>query len=473
MSIKSKKQVSRRQFVKGSVAVSATAFSVPNIIKAAISAPPSEKLNCAVIGCGAISSTHCRPLAKSPMTNLVGLCDADWGYSAVKKAFKEHPDVKKYRDYRKLLEDKSLDAVVVSTCEHHHFPAAMLAMKMGKHVYCQKPLALTVEECRLMAKTAKECKVATQMGNQGHCGQGTQIIKSWFDAGVLGDVREVHFWMGDPLATTPFKREASSYVDRPLPVPSGTDIPEGLDWDLFLGPLPMRPYVAGYARRAWLGWIETAGGICTGFGTHHGDASFWALQLDAPETIEAESIPVTPKNSWPGRAGGGGVKVTWQYPARGKLPPVKVTFFTNQYARQVRRPKDLEPGRNLSAKRAFGGQLFFGDKATLLASHMGGSPRLVPETKMQAEIKNLPPKPTRYEGGHTGSWLLACKGGKPAPSHFGYSARLTEACLLGSIAIRTGRKLHWEPETMTFKNDPEATAMLTTEYRKGWDMRKL
>jgi hypothetical protein len=318
---------------------------------------------------------------------------------------------------------------------------------------------------------------ATQMGNQGHSGEGTHMMKEWCDAGLLGDVREVHLWSGAADGATdgaPKKTIDKAYKDRPLPKPSGSEIPEGLDWDLFLGPSAARPYVNGYARRGWFAWIEFCIGTCGNWGPHHLDASYWALQLGSPETIEAETLwPARPENSWPGWKGGGGIKVTWQFPTRGALPPVKVIFFSGLMLRELPRPKELEAGRKLTTNW-MGGQLLFGDKATLLAGHTGGGPRLIPESKMQAVVKNLPPKTIeRPKGGHMGSWRLACKGGKPAASHFEYAAGLMEPLLLGSIAIRTGRKMHWDAGKKLFKNDPEANAMLTREYRKGWDMRKL
>ena len=245
---------SRRRFLTRTLAASAVA-ATPHVLKAAVSHPPSEKLNVAVIGLGAIAGSHLNWLTQraTAHANLVGLCEVDQGHLPVRKNLAKHPQVKLHEDYRKMLEDKSIDAVVVCTPDHHHFPASMLAMKLGKHVYCEKPLTHTLEEARLLARASAECKVATQMGNQRRSAEGTYLIREWVEAGLLGNVRRVHLWHNH--STNPRGANVP-------PKPQGQAVPEGLDWNLFLGPAAARPYVDGYARRGWSRWVEFGIGMC-------------------------------------------------------------------------------------------------------------------------------------------------------------------------------------------------------------------
>jgi len=337
-----------------------------------------------------------------------------------------------------------IDAVTVSTPDHTHFPVAMMAMQMGKHVFVQKPCAHTVWEARMMAQAAEKYNVMTQMGNQGHANNGTRLIYEWVRSGAIGSVHEVHLYTDRPI----WPQGIPHPTDRP-----GT--PEMLDWNLFLGTAPIRPYHGAYHPFKWRGWWDFGCGALGDMGCHIMDAAFWALDLGhGLQSVEAESdapnADTTP--TWS--------KVTYRYGWRGKMPPVKVVWYDGK--RMPPRPAALEPKRNL-----FGGsgQVYYGTEAGIRADCYAGTARIFPDPKMR-EIGKPPRLVERIKGGHYQEWIRACKGGTPAGSNLvDHAGPLTEMVLLGNLAIRTGKRIYWDARTMTCKGLPEADQYIRHPYR--------
>jgi len=332
-------------------------------------------------------------------------------------------------------------------------------MRMGKHVYVQKPLTYSVYEARMLTEAARKYKVATQMGNQGHSGEGVRLICEWIWDGAIGPVREVHTWTNRPVWP--------QGIGRPKDMPP---VPATLDWDLWLGPAPYRPYNPAYLPFNWRAWLDFGTGALGDMACHIMDTPFWALKLGYPTSVEAtHSYDVREmwkradnKETYP-RAS----IVRYKFPARGDMPPVKLTWYDGGLLPP--RPEDLEPGRKLPES----GSIFIGDKGKIMCETYGGSPRLIPETKMKEykrPAKTIP-RITNGVDGHEQNWVDACKGGEPACSNFDYSGPLTETVVMGNLAIlNPGRTLTWDGENMRVTNLPEANEHIHREYRNGWTL---
>jgi len=350
-------------------------------------------------------------------------------------------------------EDKNIDGVVVGTPDHTHAIVSMAAIKRGKHVYCEKPLTHTVREARLLADAAREAKVATQMGNQGQASEETRLLCETIWDGAIGQVREVHVWTDRPLNGIN-KWYWPQGVDRP----SGQDqIPETLDWDLWLGPAPMRPYANRvYHPFVWRGWWDYGTGALGDIGCHSMDPVFRALKLGYPTSVEAACTLVN-NETYPVAS-----RVTYQFPARGDLAPVTLHWYDG--GMKPPRPAELEDGRKWDTN----GQLYVGDKGKMLGC------RLIPEARQKEYGK--PPQKLERSIGHYMEWVVACKGGKPAGSNFpDHAGLLAQVVLMGNIALRPalkdkmlGTKLFWDAKEFKFTNIPEANQYLTKEYRQGW-----
>jgi len=435
-----KQNISRREFVGGAAASVAAFTYIPRyVLGQAGAAAPSEKLNIACIGCGGMGGSDIRSVSSE---NIVALCDVDARRAA--DSFKRYPKAKKYRDFRVMLEkeEKNIDAVTVSTPDHIHAVAAMMAMKMGKHVYCQKPLAHDVFEVRKMTEAARKYNVVTQMGTQLHATNSMKLFVEIIKSGVIGLVREVHIWSG--------KKWGGG--TRPTDTPP---VPPELNWDLWLGPAPQRPYHPTYLPANWRKWWDFGTGTLGDMGCHIFDPTFWALDLQYPTTVEAQPGEFT-RETYPTA-----LAVRYEFPARGDLPPVTLTWHDGD--RRPFLPKELEAERKLPGQ----GGLYIGDKGTILYPH-GGTPRLIPETQMKGFKK---PKPFLPRGvNHYQEWINACKGGPRPLSNFDYSGPLSESVLLGNVAIRAGKRLLWNGENMKVTNIPEANRFLRREYRKNWTL---
>ena len=442
--------ISRRDFM-GSAAAAAMAFTIVprHVLGDSGTTPPSDKLNIAAVGAGGMGASN---IKNCDGENIVALCDVDDERAA--ETFKLHPNTKKYRDFRVMLDkEKNIDAVIIATPDHAHAVVTMTAMKMGKHVYCQKPLTHTIYETRRLTEAARESKVATQMGNQGHSDEGIRLICEWIWDGAIGPVREVHAWTNRPKGS-PSPRPHG--VDRPKDTPP---VPATLDWDLWLGPAPYRPYHPLYVPYRWRAWWDFGTGALGDMGCHILDAAFWALKLGHPTSITACSTAVN-SETYPLAS-----IIRYDFPARGDMPPVKLTWYDGGLLPP--RPEELEPGRRMGSDD--GGIILVGDKGKIMCGCYGSIPRIIPETKMR-EYKQPPKTLPRIKGTHEQNWIDACKGGKPASSSFDYAGSLTEVILVGNIALRMGEKLQWDGPNMKFTNNDTANEYVQSPYRQGWTL---
>ena len=440
-------EVSRRDFLKRAGAVAPFMVVPSYVLGGKGKTPPSEKLNLAFIGAGGRGASDLEELGDQ---NIVALCDVDDARAA--GSFKKYPKAKQYRDFRVMLDkQKDIDAVVVATPDHTHAVASMMAIKLGKHVYCEKPLTRTVQEARKLAEAARDAKVATQMGNQGMAFEGNRLINEWIADGAIGAVREVHAWSDRP--THNGKLFWAQGIERPADTPP---VPDTLDWDLWLGPAPYRPYNPAYAPFVWRGWWDFGSGGLGDMGIHNLAPVFSALRLGAPSSVEssstlvfAETLPLASM-------------VHYEFPARDDLPPVRLHWYDGGLI--PARPEELEANRELNRED---GVLFVGDKGKMLVEGWGGeSPRLIPESRMK-DYKR-PEKTLPRSKGHWKEWVEACKGGEPARSNFDFAGPMTEAVLLGTISVRTGKRIEWDAANMKITNVPEANAFLHYAYRDGW-----
>jgi predicted dehydrogenase len=447
------KGCNRRSFLAKTAAMVLAAQFVPrHVLGGPGHTPPSQKLNIAGIGVGGQGGWD---IGQVSSQNIVALCDVDWDHAA--HTFKKYPQAKTYKDFREMLDrHKEIDAVVVGTPDHAHAMVSMAAMKHGKHVYCEKPLTRTVYEARALVKTARQCKVATQMGNQGMAFEGNRLLCEWLWDGAIGAVHEVHVWSDRPTHSGKLPLYWAQGIERPkeeLPVPAT------LDWNLWLGPAPWRPYHTAYAPFRWRGWWDFGSGGLGDMGIHNLAPVFSALKLGAPTCVYASSTAVYAETLPLASC------VHYEFPARGDMPAVKLHWYDGGLLPS--RPEELEPGRDLPRDD---GILLVGDKGKMLVEGWGGrSPRLIPETRM-LEYKR-PPKSLPRSVGHHQEWLDACRNGTPTRSSFDFAGPLTEAVLLGTVCVRLGgHKLQWDNDAFRVSNVPEANAYLHYEYRKGWEL---
>lgn len=446
----------RREWLKatatGVVAAHVAAtFSCPSIVRAR---NLNEKLNIAVIGCGGRGGSNLQAVSSE---NIVSLCDV---YEpSLSSAGGRFPAARRFTDFRKVYDhEKEFDAIVVSTCEHTHAFATLPALKLGKHVYCEKPLTHNVWEARIVRQAAAKANVATQMGTQIHAGENYRRVVELIQAGAIGPVREVHVWVGRVWGWQATEADAKAAGDIVFTAerPATADpIPAGLDWDLWLGPAPYRPYHSVYfPGPKWYRWWDFGNGTMSDLGSHWIDLPFWALELDKPLTIEAEGPPVHAEIA------PASMRATYEYGKRGDLPPVKVVWHQGTY-----KPPML--GQN-GIPNWGSGVLFIGDNGMLISDY--GKHQLLPEEKF-VDFKR--PEPTIEKSlGHHQEWIHACKTGAPTTCNFEYAGWLTEANHLGNVAYRVGKKLHWDADSMRATNTPEADQFIRREYRKGWNLEE-
>ena len=468
-----KPTATRRQFIATTAAAAAAVTIVPrHVLGGTRFVAPSDKVNVGIIGAGGQGRTNARALFHEENCQIVALADpaeewdlSEWYYGGksgrgpVKAEVEKHYSEKTpnhtcavYEDFRVMLEkEKAIDAVLIATPDHLHAYVAILAMKAGKHVYCEKPLTHNIREARLVARVAKETGVATQMGNHGRSSEGHRQTVEWLTDGAIGAVREVHAWSGGP-------RMARAQGQRPQ---GPTAKPAGLNWDLWLGPRADRPYDGSYAPFVWRNWYDFGGGTLPDMGLHNFDPAFNALGLNAPQTIEATYSDVDPERSV------GAHLVTWWFGATADHGPLPVRWYDGGLRPPVPLGVDPDDPRQRLGE-AGNGVLIVGEKGSLTAPGWSGMPRLLPyelHKAYQHPAKTLP----RVENHHA-DWLQACKGGTPACSNFDYGARLTEFILLGVLAIRTGKVIKWDSANMTATNVPAAQAIIDEQYRKGWEL---
>lgn len=439
--------LTRRHFLTGVAATAATVTLLrPRVFGA------NERVNLAGIGCGGKGGSDLNDAANCG-ANIVALCDVNEG--AMGGAVKRWPESRRFKDMRKMLDDmeKEIDAVTVSTPDHMHFSGAMCAMLRGKHAFVQKPMTHNVWEAKRLAAVAREKKVATQMGIQGHANEGPRLLCEWLQAGVIGNVTEVHYCTDRPGRWWP-----QGGIDRPKDMPP---VPADLDWDLWLGVAPERPYHPCYLPIKWRGWWDFGCGALGDIGCHVMDAGFWALKLGEPTSIDVQ-VPEVRAETGPEWS-----IITYQFPARGNLSPVKVIWHDG--GKQPPRPKDLEPDRKLPNESWC---VLYGDKGTILHDFYCGSVRVVPEARhKELNVTSIPktlPRAPKGPAPHMAEYIRACKGGEPAGANFEYAAALSTMVLLGNFAVRTGRKVEWDASKQQCTNMPETNKWLAREPRKGW-----
>lgn len=451
--------LSRRAFLAATttstlLAGMATRVNAAEVVPGKVS--PNERLNVAGVGVGGMGKGN---LDACTTENIVALCDVDDDYAA--KTYAAFPNAKTFRDYRKMFDTmaKDIDAVIVATPDHTHAPISIAAMRAGKHVYCQKPLAHSVAEVRAMMAAAKESGVQTQMGNQGHSSEQIRELCEWVDSGVIGDIREVHAWSDRPVGGDPWSN--FPVVARPTDTPP---VPDTLDWDLWLGPAPQRPYHPAYLPLTWRGWWDFGTGALGDMGCHILDPAFWALKLGAPTSVEATtthwekdiSAETYPRASI----------VRYQFPARGAMVPLSLTWYDGRLLPPI--PRDFAPRQRFEGN----GALLVGDKGSLIhGSHGAGMLRVLPRGLGKSLEKPVQTLPRVKDNAHEQDWIRACKDGNPASSHFEYGGALTEMVLLGVLAMRVkDTKLMWDGAAMQFTNNDEANALLNPPRREGWEL---
>jgi predicted dehydrogenase len=457
-------RTNRRQFLRTTSAAGLGLAASPGFANA-WARSPNDRLRFACVGVGGKGSSDTDHAAA--LGEIVALCDIDAKRLGAKA--EKHSDAKTYHDFRKLLEEMApkIDAVVVSTPDHTHAPAALMAMRLGKPVYCQKPLTHSPYEARLMRETAAERKVATQMGNQGtsHPGfrSGIELIRS----GVIGPIREVHVWTNRPFK---YWKQAPDIVSRPEPEP----VPEHVAWELFLGPAPERPYNHIYHPHDWRGWWDFGTGALGDMGCHTANLPFMALRLGLPTRVSAESGEVNPEtySAW--------ATITYEFPARGDLPPVKLTWYEGARDGKRHLPSpDLFHGK----KPTDSGSLLVGEKGSIFSpSDYGGEQVLLgveseekpsePESERKREPESEKKRPADPDPAHKAEWVRAIREGDPkiAWSNFDYAGTLTEALLLGNVAVRVGRPIEYDAASGRVTNLSEADRFVRPAFREGWGL---
>ncbi len=441
----------RRNFLR-TAGASAIVFTVVprHVIAASGITSPNEKINIAGIGVGGMGAGDIGAVA--PGNNIVALCDVDSRHAA--DTFKKFPDAKQFRDFRKLFDamEKSIDAVVVATPDHFHAVAAMAAIKRGKHVYCEKPLAHSVHEVRALMKAAQEHKIVSQLGNQGHSYDSIRDFCEWVWAGAIGQVHTIHAGCA----------AVNSGIDQLPELKKQYPVPPTLDWDQWLGPAQNRPYCPAYLPGSWRGWVPFGNGTVGDWTCHVVDPVFWALDLGAPTSIQAQVKNYDFKTQ--GDAYPKGEIITYEFPAKGKRGPITMHWYSG--TERIPRPADLDP----DDKPVATGAVVLGDKGTIMyGSHGAGGVRLIPQAKMDAFQR--PPKTIPRAKEHHQNWLEAIRTGTKAGSDFSYGGPLTELAMLGVIAIKlAGTKLEWDAVNARFTNSAEANQFVNPPYRAGWEL---
>lgn len=464
--------LSRRRFLWRAGAVATAWQFLPGEVLGLNGAQSAnERLNLAGVG---VSGQGGADLGQMESENIVALCDVDWAHAA--GTFKKYSQAKQYRDYRKMLdEQKDIDAVVVATPDHQHAFASMCAIRHGKHVYCEKPLTHSVWEARQVAEAARAAKLATQMGNQGQASEESRRLAEYVWTGAIGRVREAYVWTDRP-SNGLFNEFWPQGVDRPKDTPP---VPSTLDWDLWLGPAPERPYHSIYLPFRWRGWWDFGTGALGDIGCHALDPVFRALKLGSPivwrasrdwtagdvapskcahpVTVQAASSRVN-KETYPLAS-----MVTYEFPASTRQPGVKVVWMDGglRPPRPEGLPDETEMGSN--------GRLIMGDQGFILGN------KVFPDKRRQEFPE--PPKLFTRSAGHYKEWIAACKGGPPAGSNFDWAGPLAEIVLLGNVALRvqlreevTFKTLRWDPVQLRFSNSEEANKYVRREYRQGWSL---
>lgn len=410
---------------------------------------PSSKVNIAGVGIGGMGGGNLHQLRSQ---NIIALCDVDHSAKKVLDQFNKYPSAKRYKDYRVMLENqKDIDAVLIATPDHTHHHITIAAMKAGKHVFCQKPMAHTPVEAREMTRVAKETGVVTQMGIQGHSGEGIRRICEWIWGGVIGEVEKVDAWCS--LAYyPPGPWWCTTHYDIPKEKPP---IPEGLDWDLWIGPAPYRDYHPTYHPSRWRAWYDFGCGMMGDRGVHTFDPIVTALKLKLPTSVSATVSNVN-KQTHPISS-----IVNYYFESRDGKKPFKVTWYEGI---EAPRPEELEDRRRMYGQ---GGVIFKGTKASIMCGVYGNDPMVFPKGT-DSSYRKMPKTLPRINGSHEMEWINAIKENRKASADFEYSGPLTETVLLGNLAKRVRSIIRYDAESMKITNNDKANALMHKEYRTGW-----
>ncbi|QIA07596.1 Gfo/Idh/MocA family protein [Draconibacterium halophilum] len=442
------KKTTRRTFLKSATTAGVGAAIIPHMI----SCSPNDRLNFAVIGVGGRGHAS---WSQVPSESIVAMCDVDDRMSA--KGYEACPNAKKYKDFRLMFDEMAnqIDAVIIATPDHTHFPAAMAAMELGKHVFVEKPLAHNIWQLRTLKKAAKHYGIVSQMGNQGHTTNGIRLVKEWYEAGVLGEVKEVIAWQGK------IDFEKDIYFAKPNSFPPQKDaIPEGLNWDLWQGPVSERPFNNLYAPRTWRGFYDYGNGKLGDWCCHTLDAPFWSLDMGLPHTVDAQIKDPVPDHSFVAQES----VVTWQFGARGNKAPL-----TMKWLEGFDKP-ELKPEWGLT-ELPDRGMIMIGDKNTLYTGGRPNNPRLLmPEEEWQDFLKNAPEKtiPRVGEEQPVQEWIDAIKNDSLPGSNFDYASSLMEMAQVGVLAQRFGGTINYDAKNMKATDRPELDKYIKEPVRKGW-----
>lgn len=442
--------LSRRRFSKLLTGSALGALTAPAFLRGQ---NLNSKLNVAVIGAGGRGGSNMANVGRSE--NIVALCDVS--ENALDAAQKKFSQTKRFTDFRKLYEfEKEFDAVVVSTCEHTHAFATLPALQLGKHVYCEKPLTYNIWEARVIREAADKAKVATQMGTQIHAGDNYRRVVELVQSGAIGPVREAHVWVGRAWgwqSDEAAKRNNDIVSVRERPTDT-SPVPPGLDWDLWLGPAPYRPFNSVYyPGPKWYRWWDFGNGTMSDLGSHWNDLPFWALKLQAPLTIDAGGPPPHPEIA------PASMHATYEYGARGEMPPVRLTWHQGEDKPEIWTAGGIPQWGS--------GVLFIGTNGRMLLADYGKH-LLLPEKDFSGFKRPEPFIPKSL--GHHAEWIHACKTGAPTTCNFEYAGWLTEANHLGNVAYRAGQKLEWDSANLRATNTLAADPFIRREYRRGWKL---
>jgi predicted dehydrogenase len=438
----------RRTFLK-STGVSIPAFYIfpRHVLGGKGFVAPSDKLNIASVGAGGVCKSY---IENCNSENIVALCDVDNERAA--ETFKLYPNAARYKDFRVMFdkEEKNIDAVIVGTPDHTHTIPSVTAMRLNKHLYCAKPLTRTIYESRLLLKVARETGVATQMSTQQNAHDDHRLLCEMIWNGAIGNIREAHTWSNRPIWP--------QGLNRPENMP---EIPDTLDWDLWLGPAPKRPFHPAYVPFAWRGWHDFGTGALGDMGCHHFDPIVKALKLNQPLRVQASSSKLFDE-SYPVAS-----IVHYDFAAREDMPAVTVTWYDGGL--QPKKPDEIDP--DIPFGDWNGGLLIIGDKGKILCDGVGHHPTLLPKKRNEEYTPPTPYLPRSI--GHYQEWIEAAKGGKTPGANFEYGCPVTELVLLGNIAVRTREILEWDYDNMTIKNNTKANLLIREEYHNGWTLESL
>ncbi len=445
-------KLSRRHFLGTSVATAASIQILPSHV---FSQSPNEKLNLAFVGAGGRAEANING-CKSAGANIYALCDVDTAKSAKKVG--ENPQAKFYTDYREMLEKEAdnIDGVVVSTPDHTHAVAAMAALKLGKHVYCEKPLTRTISEARALRDAAREAGVVTQMGNTGHAAEGARRTNEYIRSGSLGEITEIHCVTNRPV----WPQDVLRGPAKPAP--------DNINWDLWIGPVEFKPYADGIAPFKWRGYIDYGTGALGDMGAHIIDHPVWAFGLGMPETVEVKIDRQTPGSELYTHPRS--CKITYHFAATADRPAIKLVWFDGK-TYQIPRPPGLD-GKDKDGnleKNISNGCVYYGSKHVMMHGSHGGAPRIL----TNKDSFQQPEKTEERSPGHYKEWVEGCKAGDPsmAKSNFDVGSHLTELMLVGCNAALAGdgTKVSYDPETMKTGN-ADVDKWANHDYRDGWSL---